>query len=195
MRHLQESEFIDLAEGRLDPARARHADGCERCRAEAAALRETLAGLAADAVPEPSPLFWDHLSARIGSALDAEPMPVPSWTEWLRGPRAAAAAVALLLVATLAGYAGWTWRSATIDTPAPAAPDMAAAAVDVVEDDLSADAWDVIAAAADALDLEEVESVAISPRPGSAERVAMDLTAEERSELMRLIEEEMRNGS
>ncbi len=32
-------------------------------------------------VPEPSPLFWDHLSARVGEAVAAEQAPRRSWIE------------------------------------------------------------------------------------------------------------------
>ena len=39
MSHLSSSEFVDLAEGTLDPERAAHASGCDACRARLAALR------------------------------------------------------------------------------------------------------------------------------------------------------------
>lgn len=193
MKHLHESEFVDLVEGRLEMARARHVEDCAVCAATAATVREALARAGEDRIPEPSPLFWEHFSARVSQALDNEPLPAPSWTDWLRTPRIAVAAATLVMVATLAGYAGWTWRNATIETTAPPAIEGAPLALDSADAD--ADAWDVISAAAEALDDEDVRAVAISTRPGAADRAVLQLTDEERSELVRLLEDEMRSGS
>ena len=195
MKHLHESEFVDFVEGRLATARARHVEACASCAATAATVRDKLAQVAEDRIPEPSPLFWEHFSARVSQALDNEPLPAPSWTEWLRAPRIAVAAATLLVVAIAAGYGGWTWRSATLDRIAPADADATTFALDAAGEALSGEAWDVIAAAAEALDVEEVRSVAISARPGAADRAVLQLTDEERSELVRLLEDEMRSGS
>ena len=195
MGHLHPDELIDLAEGTRPESAAPHLLSCESCRRRLAEARALIAAAATVEVPEPSPLFWDHLSARIGAALDTEPVPSPSWTEWLlRGRTLAAAAAAMLLVAGLAAYAGWTWRTATIDTPLPSTT-VAQDAPELDTDELAGDdAWDVIAAAAAAMEWEEAK-VGIAARSGASERVALELSDAERAELRRLIEEEMRSGS
>jgi hypothetical protein len=195
MRHLDPSELVDFAEGRLDASRARHLDDCAGCRAQGASLAETLGAVRMDQVPEPSPLFWDHLSARIGEALDSEPIPQPAWLAWLPQGRirVAAGALALVMLATIGGFIGWSWRSATIDKPSEVAtladelPGLG-----LTDDAISADAWDVIVAAADDLDVDEAQAAGLAARPGTAERVALELTPAERVELARLLEDELR---
>ena len=76
MGHLRSEELIDLAEGTRPEASAGHLQSCESCRRQLADLRAMLAAAAEVSVPEPSPLFWDHLSARVHEAVADE-----------RGPR------------------------------------------------------------------------------------------------------------
>src|SRR5262245_19463877 len=65
MSHLTERELVDVIDGALPPERQAHADACATCRGEIASLRAMLdEALTAD-VPEPSPLFWEHFSARV----------------------------------------------------------------------------------------------------------------------------------
>ena len=101
--HLTDSELVDLAEDTLDPRRAAHVETCEGCRAQGTALRVLLRDTAGVAVPEPSPLFWDHLSARVREGVAAESSPRRSAWEWsnlVRGfvPLAAAAAVIVVVI-------------------------------------------------------------------------------------------------
>jgi hypothetical protein len=62
-------------------------------------------------VPEPSPLFWDHLSARIGERIDAE-SDRSWWQAWIR-PRVlvplSAAACCVLIVALAPVRATLAW--------------------------------------------------------------------------------------
>ena len=55
---------------------------------------------AADTVPEPSPLFWEHAARRVRAAVDAEPPRRSAWFGRLAwtGGGLAAASVAVLLV-------------------------------------------------------------------------------------------------
>jgi hypothetical protein len=191
MTHLSETEVVDLLDGRLAPERARHAESCSQCRGQADALAEVLPAALGAAVPEPSPLFWDHLSARIAEAIDAEPAPW-RWRAFLglEAWRLAVAAMALVLAAGLT----WQMLRTVHHAPAPgpvATPASTEAAADA-DIDSFVDAWDVIEAAAVDLDWEDAQSIGIATRPGSAERMVADLTADERSELVRLIEEEMK---
>ena len=71
--HLTPDELIDLAEGGQGRgARAAPAVVRDVPAAEVAALRAAMASAASVDVPEPSPLFWDHLSQRVREAIAAE---------------------------------------------------------------------------------------------------------------------------
>ena len=90
--HLTPEELIDSRERQLAPARQAHADDCAVCRAELARLEEVVLDVATVDVPEPSPLFWDHLSARIRDRVAHEPpptagreRPLARLTDWLTG--------------------------------------------------------------------------------------------------------------
>ena len=73
--HLSPEELTDYAEGARDPADAPHLQSCDICRHQVASLRKTmsvLVGASSMNVPDPSPLFWDHLSQRVHEAVAAE---------------------------------------------------------------------------------------------------------------------------
>ena len=197
MKHFTDSELADLIAGTLAGNRAAHADACTACRAHADALRAVLI----DDVPEPSPLFWDHFAARVADAVrnDTPDAPAGPLPEWLNGPAitwALAASVAILL--TVAGV----WRT-TLHAP-PANRAAAATAVrgaapvpdtyaPAATDDIDADrAWAVVRTAAEGLEWDDARAAGISLNPGAAEGLALELTAEERSELARLIAVEMK---
>ena len=69
MRHLQSEELIDLAEGARPESSALHLQTCDECRSRLTDLRAAMAAAAHVNVPEPSPLFWDHFSARVRDAV------------------------------------------------------------------------------------------------------------------------------
>src|SRR4051794_29807445 len=71
--HLNAEELVDIAEGTRGESAAPHLAGCEPCRAQLRELRAMMATARDVDVPEPSPLFWDHLSARISDAIAAAP--------------------------------------------------------------------------------------------------------------------------
>lgn len=196
MTHLNDSEFVDLVEERLAADRRRHAAECEACRVQADVVRAALALARADAAPEPSPLFWEHFSARVSEAVGAQRRPWSAWGLWLRdgGLQWAAAVAAVVLVA------GLTWRTvvktdpSTVHTAPGLAAGASAAADEYLADDTAADAWDAILLATDELEIDETETLGIRVRPGAAERLAEELTPEERRELARLIDDEIKRS-
>jgi hypothetical protein len=195
MSHLSGTEFLDLVE---DPDAAdthrRHLESCEACRATAAALRATLAEVRRDDDTEPSPLFWDHFAARVSEAIRDESPAAPEHSRlaWLGSHTAAWAAAALIV---LLGMTTLVWRvtlhAPTSVTTAPAAEGPSRAGVGTRGAD---EEWTEVQHAVDALQWDEVQAAGISARPGSAERVVMELTADERVELARLIEREMKRS-
>jgi hypothetical protein len=103
--HLSQDECFDAADGTLDAARLAHVTSCEACRVAVDDARAFVAGVAEVDVPEPSPLFWDHFSARVREATALETMPArsPWWAGMVRpvfaiGATAAMAVLAVWLV-------------------------------------------------------------------------------------------------
>jgi hypothetical protein len=91
MSHLSRDERLLAVDGALEASRAGHLAACGACHAEVEALRGVVARVRAVDVPEPSPLFWDHLAARVGEAIAQEPLPARA-IAWWRLPRLAWAA-------------------------------------------------------------------------------------------------------
>jgi hypothetical protein len=187
MRHLDEAEFVDLVDGTLHATRVAHAESCDACRAQANAVRATLSAVASTPAEEPSPLYWDGFAARVRERIDAR-----ASGRWFGLPRLAfvglGALAAILLAVNLL---------APRQVTGPGTPAAPLAATDVpFYDDLDADReWAVVRAAADGLDLEEAEAEGLTARPGAADRLAMELTAAERAELIRLLKEEVKTGA
>jgi len=75
MRHLRAEEFVDIAEGTRAESSAPHLAACEACRRSLADVRAAMAAAADAGVPEPSPLFWNHLSQRVRDAIAAGEQP------------------------------------------------------------------------------------------------------------------------
>jgi hypothetical protein len=208
MNHLSPAELVDYVERASDlpEARVQHARTCPRCGGEAEALRSALALATTDDVPAPSPLFWDHFTARVSEAIGndpiggADPGQAHRW-RWAPSRRTAMLATAALVILTV------VWR-ATIYAPVPAAKPVVASLHDdpaaspdaaiVPNHMMDADddpAWALVRAAADDLPWEEAHAAGLSARPGAAEGLALELTAEERLELARLLGQELkRNG-
>ena len=73
MTHLTPDELIDAVGGHARGAIARRTSTtCEHCQRELAELSSVLAEAKQVSVPEPSPLFWQHFSERVRTAIDAE---------------------------------------------------------------------------------------------------------------------------
>ena len=204
MMHLTDAEFVDLVDGVLPEVRAAHVDRCDSCRSQAAAMRAVLARAVADDVPEPSPLFWTHLSHRVKETIAIQTIDRRGWFAWVRQGRVWPAAAALATFVLVVGI--WRvlptsgHRAAVAALPMAASPSTATASAvnDAdVDDDIDADeAWALVRTVADDVPWDQTHDAGISARPGSAERVALQLTPAERKELARLLEDELRrNGA
>ncbi len=198
MRHLTDAEIVDAAEA-LDLApepappdrdTARHLATCASCQASVTRLREALLDAAQDRPVEPSPLFWDHFAARVASAIREEPAATPRAWPWRGRP----AAVWLVLLLVVLGAATFSWR-ATLHAPrggeqatVPSAAEPARPTPDGEPDA----AWVAVGLAADRLTGEDAQALALGAAPGLAEEVAIELSADERDELTRLLETELK---
>src|SRR5262249_976462 len=77
MRHLSVAELVDIAEGVRRASEIPHLQACDACRDQLLDLQATMAAVREIDVPPPSPLFWDHLSARVHEAVRTDGAPVP----------------------------------------------------------------------------------------------------------------------
>lgn len=195
--HLQPDELVDLAEGTRAESSAPHLATCEVCRLQLADLKAMMSAAADVEVPEPSPLFWDHVSARVRDAVAAEGTPRRSFWTWPRLviPGAAVAMAALLLAVTL--------NRGRVNAPIPVAPDPAVpvASVDLLSDPqlggLLSDpqsagdtALTLVAELSSDMDFDAAREAGLAAR-GSAEHAITHLNGAELRELRRLLQEEL----
>jgi hypothetical protein len=99
--HLSADDQIAALEGALSAEARAHVAGCDACRDSVARMSAVVGALRADEVPEPSPLFWDHLSARVREGTAADPVVASSrfgWRVWVTVASAALAFAAVFVV-------------------------------------------------------------------------------------------------
>ena len=211
--HLNSAELVDLAEGTRHERSAPHLAGCERCRVQLRELRAMLAAAQDVGVPEPSPLFWDHLSARVSDAVseDARLKGSRSFADRLtallgtraltvlraRAFQASVAVAAALLIAvvvssrsTAPARVSAPVARAVLVSDAPAAPEL-------LDDVTSGDdpSLTLVAILSDEADLETAREAGLAAR-GSAEHAVTHMSAGELGELRRLLKQEMtRSGA
>jgi len=183
--HLSEDERVDAIEGTLSAPRRAHLHDCVECRQEVAALQQVWDGLAVDAridVPEPPPVFWDQLQARVGRAVDTR---TAAWWSGARGWMSLAAAAALLLVVS------WGVVPRT-----PVADVVVSDADAVVETDAIGDTaqWQFVSDMLASLEDDAAREV-LRPSTGSFDGALATLTASEREAFARLLQAELTEGS
>lgn len=198
--HLNGEELLDLLEGTRSEASTPHLSTCEACRRELAGLRATMTTLAAVAsnleVPEPSPLFWEHVSTRVRDAIVADAATArPSWTEhWIswRAWRVVAPAAACIVVLVAVAPMFQAEPDSVPTQESDAAVDPSVGAPVFGTDDPS---WSLMADLAADLDWDAAADAGLVA-PGGVDRAIMDLGADERRELHRLLTEELtRSGA
>ena len=179
MTHLTADELVDALDGVLEPSRTTHLEACEPCRQQLADLGAVLRDTRQVDVPEPSPLYWQHLSARVRTAIDAEAAPAGGWRHWLRWPVLAPIAALALIVMALA---------AAVPRHAAVTPDVAVnAAVDQPLDDSFAMVADLVGD----IDWDTAMSAGLTVGPGAADQAVLELTVAEQQELSRLLRAEL----
>ena len=191
MNHLTADELIDAVEGVLDAGRQAHLDTCDPCRRELAGLSSVLRETRAVDLPEPSPLFWQHFSERVRTAIDADPLPATGWAGWRRWPVMGPLAAATLLVMAL-----------LLRTPARVDPTVSeraaneAAVSRVAADDvaLADDRWVLVADIVGEMDWDIAGAAGLVVEPGDAERAVLEMTTDEQRELTRLLRAELQRA-
>jgi hypothetical protein len=141
-------------------------------------------------VPEPSPLFWDHLSQRVRTAVASEPVPQAAWRThwvWVGGVIATLAVLVLAVTVTL---------NRNVREAAPAiAPDTGSGVATVVatelpplEDDVS---LAVVGELASQMDWSET---GLSVTPDTAERAFTQLSLDEQRTAVELLQQEIKKS-
>ena len=184
MSHLTAEQLVDLVEGARAEPSAPHLATCASCRRQLADLRAMISAAADVEVPEPSPLFWDHLSARVREAVAAEDIPrgawwqLPSWAKLVL-PAGIAAVVAITIgyMLTVRGIG-----------PIPAQPftPMAISAVAESADDPS---LSLVADLVEQMDWDAASDVGVPTHAGAADEAMGELSSAERREMHRLLKE------
>jgi hypothetical protein len=176
MKHLTPQQFIALLEGTPDAASRTHLDSCDACRDEVAELQTITSAVSASAiVPEPSPLFWNHFTARVRESVAIEPMVAPSWWRGMWRPLAgigvALACVALVVLVRVANV--------------PEAGDLLSTQASSTGDTLDASGT-FVAQLASGASWEELQHIAPTTSDGAADMIS-SLTPAERDAFVRLL--------
>jgi hypothetical protein len=202
--HLNAEELVDVAEGTRPESAVPHLAGCESCRGQLRELRAVLSAAQRVDVPEPSPLFWDHLSARVSEAVAQEDARLP--------PKRSVAPTTAALFRVRAFQAGLGIAAALLigiavgsgpQAPVVIAPSLsvdvadAGAGPELLSDVNPAEdaSLSVVASLTDGVDMETAREAGLAPR-GSAEHAVTHMSEGELRELGRLLQEELtRSGA
>jgi hypothetical protein len=199
MAHLTAARLVDLAEDARAESSVPHLAECDRCRRALAELRATMADVADVQVPEPSPLFWDHLSARVRDGVAEQGAPDRArWIGYLLRPRLALPLLASSLAAVIVAAVMLT--RAVVPNPIPSTPLPVPSIAESgqlpslppleplgVADDPS---LGLVADFGTTLGWDDMREEMVTDAGGS-DRAVIGLGAEERQELQRLLEQEM----
>jgi hypothetical protein len=182
--HLTPEELLDLAEGTRSGVSKPHLATCEACCQQLEELRKVMASLEVD-VPEPSPLFWDHLSARVRDAVAADTSRARSWFglgRWSWGAAAVMGAVVVVVAVSV------SLRTPPTGVTQPKAVDETSADVgsSAPADDPS---FILLGDLAGSLDWDSAADAGITMDVGAADHAVAELTQSERTELQRLLRE------
>lgn len=192
MRHLTDEQVIEAAEGGLSLAGARHLATCARCASRVRGLQHTLMQIGEVHVPEPSPVFWQRFAANVNAAIRESPAARQArLSRWMLGWASAAAILVISLIGFQLMRSGGdvsqsvpgtdTLQSETGNQPGSDSYDIDAD-----------EAWAVVRSLAEELHYDEAHEAGVMPHPGSVERAATELSDEERAELIRLIEDDLK---
>jgi hypothetical protein len=192
--HLSSQECVSALDQALSSVRQAHLDGCATCQAQMSELRAVLEDAGEDlAVPEPSPLFWDHFPARVMAAVEAEAtqsQPMSWWQSWTSVRTwLTASALVLTVVMGVALYLGRPVVPVTEDLTAEtmADGDVTAGAM------FDADEWAFVTSMMGSLERDEVREV-LAPSRDAVDTAFEGLSNDERDRFMKLLKAELAEG-
>jgi energy-converting hydrogenase Eha subunit E len=184
MTHLSNDELLLAAEG---DDHTPHLRTCDSCRTRVDELRRVLQLTSGVTVPEPSPLFWTHFSDRVHQAVAAEPAPRSSWRFNVAWTASVSGALAIIVIGV----------AVTLRTAQPVAPVVPVASADIpaVGDSLPSlsddPTWALMGELASQIDWEDASEAGLIARPGSAELALSQMSADERRQVIELLQLEL----
>lgn len=218
MRHLTPEEFVEAMDGVASSSVLEHAATCAVCREQLLDLNAMARAAEGVEVPEPSPLYWDHLSGRVRAAIESESIGLSSrgslvdrllafGAAWrLLVPAAAVVVLAMVLVVPGANVIRRVGapvppssstplapRASVSDVRAGAASSRVAAQASDPADTLEDESLAFVADLASGLDWSVAAEIGLTPT-GGIDAAVLDLDAAERAELQRLLSEAIGNG-
>ena len=202
-RHLRDTEFVDFAEGALAASRAAHVETCAACRAQADEVAAALREVSAIEMPDPSPIFWGHFSARVHEQVAQETPERGGWwvAAGVRSLMPLLAALALILAIFFAAMLPRIVRKAPAAgelASSHTTPDTAAAAIDVdlpaPVDAQNAEVWSVLTAAASDMGVEDAHAAGMTTHPGAVDHEVTHLSQAELTELGRLLQTQLKGA-
>ncbi len=188
MAHLTPEQLLDLAEGTRSRDEFPHLRSCADCADQVAALGDAIAAAADVAVPEPSPLFWAHLSTRVRDriAIEGHGRGELSWWTIPLSWRFGLSAVAVAALVVIAGIA-------VRQNPRQDASIIATTVEPSASGELSAfdadPALALLAELSSGIEWDTASEAGLVPSHGTADKVVFALSPEERLELQRILEE------
>ena len=187
MQHLSSDEVIDIVEGTASDARTTHVETCAACRKQVDELRRVMAMAREDHVPEPSPLFWHHVSDRVRRAVADEPIPASRWVDVFSW-RVLVPATSLAMIFAMAVGAFVTYRDGAHRIDQLVRDEPPAEVSVVAQEDAS---WALLGDLTSTLDMDTIVDEGIVFGPGAAERAVAQLSSEEAAALVRLLRAEL----
>jgi len=181
MTHLTPDELIDAMDGLLAADQQAHLATCDECHGQLAGLSMALGDAKDASVPEPSPLFWQHFSERVSTAIHQDVRGGTNWPSWLRWQiLLPLGAVAMIVLALAMNLPQREVPGAVVDNSSP-----------VVEQPV--DTWVMVTELVGDIDLDTASAAGVI-EPGVAEEAVLHLTAEEQQELTRLLRVELQRA-
>ena len=159
-------------------------------------MRAALQAVNRTGVPEPSPLFWDHFSARVHEAVAADGLPRRDWWPdlWWRSRLAMACAAGVCAIVVVAAVVSMRSGDVRITVTDPEAS-VASVAEDVPDAEPAAllddPSLDLVADLAAGVDWDAAGESGLETHETAADEAVGQLTAGERRELQRLLKEEL----
>lgn len=186
--HLTPEQLLDVADGTRADREFPHLRSCAICARQISELRGAIEAAAEVSVPEPSPLFWNHLSERVRTAVAEERRAErPGFLShgWWRVAAAAAVIAAVVLVVGPA-LRRVPAPGTTDSSSEPPAELLNADAVPAFDED---PALTLLADLSAGMDWEAAAEAGLVPAEGAVDGVVLALSDEERLELHRLLQE------
>jgi hypothetical protein len=160
------------------------------CRDQASRLTGALAAARDVEVPEPSPLYWSHLSARVSERVAHESSGAGAWWQafGVRGLLPAASAVALAGAVLVSGL---MIRDGHVAVPVGPAPAATVATGDPAAQPDDSEAWQMLTSAAAETPIEEAHAAGMAVPAGAIDRAVQQMTPDELNALGALLQSEL----